>query len=70
MITVKQRQARMQVGVNVMTLTVDIMNSSQAWRESEPKVCSIITEEGGICVMGKAARAERNSDGDVGVRGV
>lgn len=34
LITVRQRQARMWVGVNVMTLTVDIGNSSQAGRET------------------------------------
>ena len=45
-----------------MTLTVDIGNSSQARRETEPKVCSIIAEEGGICARGKAVRAGRNSD--------
>ena len=45
-----------------MALTVDIGNSSQARRETEPKVCSIIAEEGGVCARWKAARAGRNSD--------
>lgn len=57
--TVKRRQARIRVGVNVMALTVDIGNSSQA---HEPIFSPIIAEEGGICARWKAARAARNSD--------
>ncbi len=45
-----------------MTLAADIENSSQARREVEPKLCSIIAVEGGICSRWKAARAGRNSD--------
>lgn len=45
-----------------MALTVDIGNSSSARRETEPKVASIIAEEGDICTGWKAARAGRNPD--------
>lgn len=44
------------------TLTVDIGNSSQARRETEPKGCSIIAEDGGIWARCKAVKAGRNSD--------
>lgn len=51
-----------------MTLTVDIGNSSQAQRETEPRVCSAV--EGGICARWRAARAGRNSDVTGESRGV
>ena len=53
-----------------MTLTIDIGNSSQAWRETEPEVCSITAVEGGICARWKAAGAGRNSDVTGESRGV
>lgn len=47
-----------------------LRNSSIAQRETEPKVCSIIAEEGGIYAQRKAARAGRNSDVTGESRGV
>lgn len=61
LITAKQRQARMWVRVNVMTLTIDVGKFFPGMKRNGAK-SFIIAMEGGIGAWWKAARAGRNFD--------
>lgn len=56
---VNQRQAQMGGGVNVMTWTIDFGILPRRG-ETEPKFCSIISVEAGMCAP--VERAVKNSD--------
>lgn len=58
LIRARQWQARVWVGVWPWELTLGILTRQEA---SRPKVCSTVTEEGGMCALSKAARAGNKS---------